>query len=621
MSARSCSGAPVRESVFRRRTAFSICLALTATLWAAVAPATPATADTVVVPPPAIQRGSADLIGQMPQIAAAMTQLPGRVSSYNERVTAGRQQEKDQETEAQALTQQVNAVKQEEAAILAAETALGEKAKGLTAKQAELNTRIRAHNANPVATDAYNREANELNGEVRQLDSLAASIAAEQSQLDARASALSAKESKLKADLAAHRQKDNARQSEKQRLEAMGQQLLQEIAEFLQNLPVDGSPQSAVASMSQGGDAARPQPQADPVAGTHGDLGQGGDTPTTWPRQAALREYAKRTGSTVETGAGTAYLTPAAVAGLTAAQASQLGLPSDTYDALVREPDGTYTVLKVLEPGAAESPRQTIFNAAANRKPREKAPGGMATVIVAGKRMTVKQFIAIPGAAPLPASGAVSPPPSPNSKADCLKNKPAAAHLNGAGGGWILNTTEPVTARNKLPPPPEASAVAAGPGTRAGPATACLAAPLGRGSGATKSKDVTGYWDAQNKAPDADLARCHLIADKLGGQGQKQVDWANLFLCYQVGLNTTQGSMRTYEDEIARKVEDLGSTSPGAAILYKVTPEYEHPLSSTIPKGATISADIQQPDGTSYPLLYPVGLLNVQKTGGPNLSN
>ncbi|WP_344468722.1 DNA/RNA non-specific endonuclease [Kitasatospora kazusensis] len=589
-------------------------------LWSAVNPTAQAVADTVA-PPAAIQRGSADLVGQMPQISSFMTTLPSEISSYNQRVTANRQQEKDLEAENQSLTQQASATNAEESAVLSEETALGQKANDLTAKQATLNARIDAHNANPVGSQAYNSEADELNGEVSQLDALAGSIGAEQTQLDARASSLAAQESNLNTAMAAHRQKDSARQSEELQLEAMGQQLLQEIAEALQGLAVDGSPQAAVASMAQGGDAARPQPQADPVAGTHGVDSQGGDTPTSRPQRAAIQEYAKRTGATVETGPGTAYLTPAAIAALPPAQASQLGTPTDTYDALVRETDGTYTALKVLDPGAVASPRQTIFSAAARRTGTEKKNGGMATVIVAGKRMTVKQFVAFPGASPLPAGGTASAPPSPNSKADCLKNMPTGARLNGAGGGWILNTGDPVPARNKLTPPPTAAAVATRPGTRAGPATACLAAPLGKGSAATKSKSVTGYWDAQAQAPGVDLARCHLIADLLGGQGWYEADWTNLFLCYQVGLNTSAGSMRSYEDEVDLKVKDLARTSPGAAVLYKVAPKYDHPPTSTIPSGVTISAEIQYPDGTIYPLFYGVSLLNLKETRGPNLGN
>ncbi|MFC0842217.1 DNA/RNA non-specific endonuclease [Streptomyces noboritoensis] len=203
----------------------------------------------------------------------------------------------------------------------------------------------------------------------------------------------------------------------------------------------------------------------------------------------------------------------------------------------------------------------------------------------------------------------------------CLQTRPSNTLPN--GDGWIKNTTETVAHRNKnTTPTPDVA------GTRPTAAEACLGKKIGNGTSA--SGDITGWQDAQiyakplaapgTKAPYG-LARCHLIANILGGKGRtRDGGQDNLVPCWQVGMNTGTPSMRTYEYEAQTL---LGDNNFGAndAIFYQVTPTYLD-ATSTVPVGVTMKATVQRADGTTQPLFPDVYIPNTKAdTGQHNLGN
>ncbi|WP_307783584.1 DNA/RNA non-specific endonuclease [Streptomyces spinoverrucosus] len=193
------------------------------------------------------------------------------------------------------------------------------------------------------------------------------------------------------------------------------------------------------------------------------------------------------------------------------------------------------------------------------------------------------------------------------SHAECLGISPGGARP--AGNGWILNTTEPVPHVRKND---QTSAA----GHRATKATACLGKQLGPGSEA--GGDITGWQDAADYASARNLteqlARCHLIANILGGRISK-----NLVPCWQVGMNTGAGSMWEYEEQVRDEVR-LASFSEDDAILYEVTPIYLS-ADSTIPVRVTMSAKIEREDGSVVPMFQNVDIYNTQTGGAHNLGN
>lgn len=196
-------------------------------------------------------------------------------------------------------------------------------------------------------------------------------------------------------------------------------------------------------------------------------------------------------------------------------------------------------------------------------------------------------------------------------KAACLENVPSGTES--AGDGWIRNTSVGVDHRNKTTTPPD------GPGQRASAATACLTQT---GGGNAARGDITGWRDAQifrdANAPGAVLARCHLIANVLGGKGQSaRHQQTNLVPCFQVGMNTGTPSMRTYETIVQNAVDnDLGRND---AVSYSVIPLYED-ATSTIPSSVIMSATLQRADGSSRSLFW-FRIVGNTGPGGVNLGN
>lgn len=116
-------------------------------------------------------------------------------------------------------------------------------------------------------------------------------------------------------------------------------------------------------------------------------------------------------------------------------------------------------------------------------------------------------------------------------------------------------------------------------------------------------------------------ARCHLIANILGGPGQiKDGGQNNLVPCWQVGMNTGTPSMRTYEFMAQTEVDesDFGAND---AITYQVTPVFRD-ATSTIPVGVTMTANIERANGTTEELFPNVYVPNTKAdTGLLNLGN
>ncbi|MFE0276038.1 DNA/RNA non-specific endonuclease [Streptomyces sp. NPDC058992] len=205
--------------------------------------------------------------------------------------------------------------------------------------------------------------------------------------------------------------------------------------------------------------------------------------------------------------------------------------------------------------------------------------------------------------------------PAAAPQASCLAGPPAGSLPSGAG--WVRNTTEPVAHTNKTTNPPGPA------GTRPTMAQACLGKTLGKGSDATG--DITGWQDAQlfaaANSPGTGQARCHLVANILGGKGRiRDGGQNNLVPCWQVGMNTGTPSMRTYEFEAQKEVAEL-SFGTNDAIFYQVTPVYRD-ATSTIPVGVTMSANIERANGTTELLFPNVYIPNTQgNTGLLNLGN
>ncbi|MFG2555304.1 DNA/RNA non-specific endonuclease [Streptomyces sp. NPDC048581] len=590
----------------RRRALRRACLLLVAALAQILITGAPASAAATGVPAVAVQSGTAPMTTSS-GIAASSATLVEEVEEHLRKQAELARQGREVVAAAEKITKDAAALDKKKKAAEAEATAVNKKADAFNTRANALSSKIDAHNSKPnrfqlpaqaAAANAYEAEANQLRAEQSQLRSEQSSLRAQQARLSQWQSALSAQQAQLAAETRAHDAKVSELEGKERQLDAEGQQLQQQIAEALQSLAAD--PPDPAATMDQGGDAAVPPQQADQTTEQGADTAGGGDTPSRLSQNAALQSYAKRTGTTVDMRPGTAYLTPGAVRALPAAQAAQLGSPSGTYDGLVRRPNGQYTALEVRRPGAVSTPRQAAFRAAI-------ANGGTAQVTIDDKTYVISNVTPV---RPAPVPGGSPTSPRRNSKADCL-TRPRGEN---SGDGWIEYTTKGVDHINQGPPKGTR-------GVRAEGATACLTKSLDKGTTATG--DITGWADAAKKAA-GKRARCHLISRELGGRGTARQDQErNLVPCWQRGTNTTSFGMRPYEQLVHKAVMRVGpyaGLEKGLAVLYEVTPEYKNDK-STIPRAITMTAMIQQPDGSTWPLFFPVTIQNVPAGGGPNLGN
>ncbi|WP_052391502.1 DNA/RNA non-specific endonuclease [Streptomyces sp. NRRL B-24484] len=606
--------APSRTAAARRRRTLPRILHLV--LMALLAPIVAAGAQTITATDAVAVTAQAGTLAPVPLVAprgfeAALATLLAEVEDANRQAAELAQQGKDVVAEAERITKESAAVRDSKAALNARVAAVNQEISGHDERAKALEGEIAAHNAKPntfqmpaqaAAAAAFDAEARQLKAERDQENAVEDKIQGEESQIRQEASQVDARSSQLDAASKANDSKASALKTKEQQLQSRGQQLLAQMAQAIQSF--SSVPSNPAAAMDQGGDAPAPAPQAgNRSAGQDEDTG---DSPYRQPRAAALTQYAKQHGTTVDARPGTAYLTPDAVRRLSPAQAATLGSPAVSYDGLVRRPNGHYTALRVQMPSTA-----TATGAAPAPAPVPDAfdSGGLVTHRN-GEALAIDGITTLQESSLLAAPGPANPPPAASGRADCLtrpKGRPS-------GGGWILNTDKPVPSRNKTATAP--STVRTAP-FRAEKAEACLTSPLGDGTPA--DGDIAGWEDAKLRSAYGSLARCHLIANILGGRGSNQGDWNNLVPCYQQGLNTKGISMVRYEKRVREEVKQLGQGS-GFAVHYEVTPHYLHD-DSTIPTAVTMTARVELPNGASWPVFYEIELENTPDGGGPNLGN
>lgn len=541
-------------------------------------------------------------------IDAAFADIVQREQEYDQQEEEFQQAAQDVIAEAAQITEQSTALKEQADALSAKIAALNQQTDSLNEQSQALEAKIEAHNNEPhtfelpqqqAEADTYAAEADELNGEKSQLEAEQNSDASQQTQLGNQQTDLTNAEDQLNTQIETHNEKVTELDGEEQDLEAEGQQLLEQMAEAMNSL--EQNPPDAGASMDAGGDAAAPTQQADGSdQSANEDTGQdGGDASSRQPQTSALQQYAQKTGSNVDMQPGIAYLTPESVSSLPASQSAALTSPEGSYDGLVPEPNGNDAALEVQAPTPV-SPSQAAFVATVRK-------GGKARGKVAGRWVVIDQIIEVPEpSSPRPPAPSTST--TTKSKAACLTNRPAGAEAS--GDGWILNTTEEVPLRNQTNP-------AQGPGQRSSEGQACLTNPLVNGTKA--SGDITGFQDARAAAPNSNLARCHVIGNVLGGRGNDQPHWSNLFPCWQVGLNIGAGNMYDYELKVRGAVGGL-PIGAGDAVFYEVTPVYRN-NKSTIPYEVTMNAEVESSDGATWPVFTSVTLQNVSSATGQNLGN
>jgi len=122
-------------------------------------------------------------------------------------------------------------------------------------------------------------------------------------------------------------------------------------------------------------------------------------------------------------------------------------------------------------------------------------------------------------------------------------------------------------------------------------------------------------------APGAVVARCHLIANQLGGKGRSDDGGpANLVPCWQQGANIGPLSMRESETEVYDTVTDAREVGPDDTVYFEVSPVYLNPA-STIPYEFSMTASIERANGTSETIFTNDVVPNVSSVNGYNLGN
>uniref|UniRef100_UPI002F91676A DNA/RNA non-specific endonuclease n=1 Tax=Kitasatospora sp. NBC_01519 TaxID=2903576 RepID=UPI002F91676A len=458
--------------------------------------------------------------------------------------------------EAERITKESAAIRDSKAALNARVAAVNQEISGHNERAKAVDGEIAAHNAKPRtfqmpaeadAAAAYDAEARQLEAKKNQENAVEDKIQGEENQIRQEASQVDARSSQLDAASKANDKKASGLKTKEQQLQSRGRQLLAQMTQAIQSFA--SVPSNPAAAMNQGGDAPAPAPQAgNRSAGQDEDTG---DSPYRQPRAAALTQYAKQHGTTVDTRPGTAYLTPDAVRRLPAAQAAALGNPAVTYDGLVRKPNGHYTAVRVRPPGTAALPAPA---------PEVLASGGL-VVYQAGEQRVVDEVTSVEEAPSLSQPGPANPP-SPDSNSD-----PADCR-SGFGGGW--RTYLPVDRSG-----------------RAQGAEACLTKDFidnNKGTAPdTKTVAPPAYtWAAiyASNLGDRPAKRwrnaCHLLAGSLGGSG---TSYDNLATCSRTANSTNMGgspphhtrNMGSYEDEVRKVLNN----ELGVVVHYTVTPEYD----------------------------------------------
>ncbi|GJF33982.1 hypothetical protein KNE206_66820 [Kitasatospora sp. NE20-6] len=578
--------APARKAAARRRRPLPrilhlVLMALLAQI-AAVGVQTIASTDAAAV------TAQAGTLAPVPLVTprgfeAALATLLVEIDDANRQAAQLAQQGKDVVAEAERITREAAAIRDSKAALNARVAVVNQEISAHNERAKAVEGEITAHNAKrrtfrlpeeagPAA--AYDDEARQLESERNQENAVEDKIQGEQNQIRQEASQVDTRSSQLDAASKNNDTKASDLKTKEQQLQSRDQQLLAQMAQAIQSLA--SVPSNPAAAMDQGGDAPAPAPH--PGNRSAGQDEDTGDSPYRQPRTAALTQYAKQHGTTVDTRPGTAYLTPDAVRRLTPAQAATLGSPSISYDGLVRKPDGHYTALRAQAPATTTSPTPTPVPA-----PGALGSGGLIAYrngeqLPVDEVTTVDEAPASPEPSPgpsNPASGGSSDSaaghgdPAPGGNGDrrvsaCKDLKPSSA-TDLKGGGWVDYLPSDAHGRNR--------------GIRA-----CLEGKPDRFRGQDAAGNIRGWTDAQARATalgldlDTDIARCHSVPRMAGGTADER----NLTPCFQRGANINQAtggtitnSMRTFETRAGRSMD-------GGCVLYSVRPQYNS-AGSTIP--------------------------------------
>ncbi|MEU2632320.1 hypothetical protein, partial [Kitasatospora sp. NPDC007106] len=350
--------APSRRTAARRRRTLPRILHLV--LMALLAPIVAAGVQTIAAADAVAVTVQAGTLAPVPLVAprgfeAALATLLVEINDANRQAAELARQEKDVVAEAERITKESAAIRDSKAALNARVAAVNQEISDHNERAKAVDGEITAHNAKPHtfqlpaeagAAAAFDAEARQLESRRNQENAVEDKIQGEESQIRQEASQVDARSSQLDAASKANDTEASDLKTKEQQLQSRGQQLLAQMAQAIQSFA--SVPSNPAAAMDQGGDAPAPAPQADNrFAGQDEDTG---DSPYRRPRAAALTQYAKQHGTTVDTRPGTAYLTPDAVRQLSPAQAATLGSPSISYDGLVRKPNGHYTALRVRAP-------------------------------------------------------------------------------------------------------------------------------------------------------------------------------------------------------------------------------------------------------------------------------
>ncbi|MFJ9406602.1 DNA/RNA non-specific endonuclease [Streptomyces sp. NPDC101393] len=576
---------PLQAAASRRRMVRRVILLVLVALLVPIAgTGAPASAATSTAGAPA-QPGTVSPLAPPGDLTAVSAALARKVDDFNRQEAEIARQAKELVAEAERITKDAAALRTATTALNSKTTAVNQKTSNLNSRVAALNAKTSAHNSKPhtfrmpqqaAAASAYDAEASALRAEQSQLQGAKSSLQSEQNQLREQEGNLRSKKSQLSAASSTHDTKADALRSKEQQLQSLGQQLLQQMAQAIQRL-ADNPPDPA-ATMDQGGDAAAPPEYLDQTQSQEAGLA---DSPSRQPQVAALKAYEKQTGTTVDMIPGTAYLSPAAVRGLPASQAAQLGSPVGTYDGLARKPNGHYKALRVKTPGTSVSPRQTAFDKAIARSGQAQADVGRTHT-----RIVIDEVTSVE---------AVSTPSGPDT------GTPSSSPRQGCGAGYVAyQDTDGAH------------------GNRAQGVAACLTKEYLNSHRGTPTGSVlpAGYRWAQDFAKGKGLRaktninNCHLLGNKLSGSG---TDRRNLATCSR-GANAKQRGSGQGDDHmysVEKQVYD--AVMSGQDVRYAVTAVYDGPR--TVPSGFILSVYGSYPDGRAGLVLSLPRIPNTLITG------
>jgi predicted nucleic acid-binding Zn-ribbon protein len=341
-------------------------------------------------PPPAL---SAPDPGNVAQPVGANSDLPAQL---NAKIEAADQQAAALQQKEDSLKQQVDTHNQAVDSNNQAESTCEQQIATLAQEEQDLETQIDTHNAEPhefeipdqeAEANAYQAEADSLNSQKSDLQAQSGQLTAQQENLDSQATQLDTEEGQLSEQI------DEAN-SEAQQLATERQQLLQQVATAMQNL-IDNYEQATEqgAQSVAGGDSTSSPGQSLSADSTADD---GGDTANPTAAQQAISDYAASHDIDIDMQPVKVYQSPQSVSGLNPSVAARIPLSND-YSGVFRNPDGTYSAVRLTHFGAPETKPDADFDKRINA-------GGRAIAIVNGQKITITKVVNV---ASTPAVGAV----------------------------------------------------------------------------------------------------------------------------------------------------------------------------------------------------------------------